>query len=160
MNAARSRSKCGLDIDRGSWEEMFTTSTGQEFPYRAPGLSQKQNLDGFPWKQTVRDPAYFSPAREVFCSTYSQLRHYPFPFLPKGLLCLTPALPLLLVSFTTSHTRKKSQQILNRSSELCLSVVVVKANGSEVEMIVLFPSQKSHSHLGRNSLGYIKKIFK
>lgn len=83
----------------------------------------------------------------MFCSTCSQLRHYPSPLLPKGLLSLTPSLPPLLVSFTTSRKRKKTQQILNRSSELCLSVVLVKAKGSKVEMIVLFPSQKSHSHL-------------
>lgn len=104
--------------------------------------------------------SYFSPAWEVFCSTCSKLRYYPFPFLPKGLLSLTPTLPLLLVSFSTSHKRKKIQQILNRSSELCLSVVLVRVNGSEVETTVLFPSQKSHSHLGRNSLGYIRKVFK
>lgn len=32
----------------------------REFPYGAPGQPQKQVSDGFPWKQTAREPALLS----------------------------------------------------------------------------------------------------
>lgn len=106
-DVARSGSKCGWSTDRGSWEEMFSTRIGQEFPYCAPGLSQEQSSGEFGWKQTARKPAPSFRLARRSVQHAAQLRGCASSCSTQGSLSLSPVLPLHLTSFTTSRTGER-----------------------------------------------------
>lgn len=99
---ARPASKCGDGTDRGSWEEMLTTRTGLEFPYRVPGLFQEHNSGGIQVEANSQGASSL-----LSCQRGVPFNMQPAKTLSISLSCsLTPVL-LLLTSFTTSHAEER-----------------------------------------------------
>lgn len=101
----------------------------------------------------------FSPSREVFCSLCSQLRCYPHHSSTQGFPLSGTSLHCSYVLHHKPH-RRKIQQILNRSTKLCLSVLIRESIVEKFEWLFCSQSRNPCPNLNKNSLGYIQKVFK